>query len=80
MSEGFKNPYVSPSDQEVNLLMELLHGARYGEAETLYDYENMLGVNFLGASHDEIQSLKYKHPFCKKCYEYGLQYNQAIIT
>lgn len=34
----------------------------------VYDYENMLGVNFLDASHEEIESMKYKHLFCKKCY------------
>lgn len=44
----------------------------------VYDYHNMLGVNFLEASHDEIQNLKYKHPFCKKCYGYGLQYSEPM--
>jgi len=42
-----------------------------------YDYQNMLGVDFLDASQDEIQELKYRNPFCKKCYDYGLQYSQA---
>lgn len=44
----------------------------------VYDYQNMLGVNFLEASHDEIQALKYRHPFCKKCYDYGLQYSEPV--
>jgi tetratricopeptide (TPR) repeat protein len=44
----------------------------------VYDYRNMLGVNFTEASHDEIQALKYRHPLCKKCYDYGLQYSEPI--
>lgn len=44
----------------------------------VYDYQNMLGVNFMDASHDEIQALKYRHPLCKKCYEYGLQYSEPM--
>lgn len=42
----------------------------------VYDYQNMLGTNFLDASHDEIQQLKYKHPFCRECYGHGLQYSE----
>ena len=44
----------------------------------VYDYQNMLGVNFIEASHDEIQTLKYRHPFCKKCFDYGLQYSEPM--
>jgi MoaA/NifB/PqqE/SkfB family radical SAM enzyme len=40
-----------------------------------YDEQNMLGVNFVDTAHDDIQALKYRHPFCKKCYDYGLQYS-----
>lgn len=42
----------------------------------VYDYQNMLGVNFMDAAHEDIQALKYKNPFCKKCYDYGLQYSR----
>ncbi len=45
-----------------------------------YDAQNMLGVNFVDASHDEIQALKYRHPFCKKCYAYGLQYSHRTVA
>ncbi len=43
-----------------------------------YDSQNMLGVDFIDKSHAEIQQLKYRHPFCKKCYDYGLQYSEPL--
>jgi Flp pilus assembly protein TadD/pyruvate-formate lyase-activating enzyme len=46
----------------------------------VYDLRNMLGVNFLDASHDDIQALKYRHQFCKKCFDNGLQYSPAPVS
>ncbi len=46
----------------------------------VYDYQNMLGVNFMDTPRDAIQALKYQHPFCKKCYSYGLQYSRLKQT
>jgi hypothetical protein len=41
---------------------------------TVYDRENMLGVNFLDADFAELEARKYAHPFCETCYRYGLEY------
>ena len=41
---------------------------------TVYDRENMLGVNFLDADFAELEARKYVHPFCETCYRHGLEY------
>ena len=41
---------------------------------TVYDRENMLGLDFLEASHAEIEARKYSHPFCTTCYANRLEY------
>lgn len=38
----------------------------------VYDASNMLGVQFLDHTFEEIGRLKYQHEFCRKCYEAGL--------
>jgi len=43
---------------------------------SVYDQENMLGINFLDKTHSEIQEMKYSHQFCKQCYAAGLQYSK----
>lgn len=41
---------------------------------TVYDEDNMLGVNFLDEPFDALERRKYAHPFCKVCYERRLEY------
>jgi tetratricopeptide (TPR) repeat protein/organic radical activating enzyme len=45
---------------------------------SVYDYQNMLGVNFVDTAHADIQALKYKNPLCKTCYGHGLQYSKPL--
>jgi len=46
---------------------------------TVYDQENMLGVDFLGHDHAEIERRKYAHPFCAKCFKAGTEYTRAEL-
>jgi MoaA/NifB/PqqE/SkfB family radical SAM enzyme len=43
----------------------------------VYDKKNMLGVNFLERSHQEIETLKYQHPFCQTCRKNGCDYSST---
>lgn len=42
-----------------------------------FNDENTIGVNYLDADFDEIQRLKYEHPFCGTCYKHGLNYQDV---
>lgn len=77
---ALKKKYINPElDCELRFNMTTIN---YDGSVALccgvYDYQNMLGVSFLEKSHEEIQALKYQHPFCKKCYDYGLQYSENL--
>ena len=41
---------------------------------SVYDTENMLNAMFLDHPHEELQAMKYLHPFCAICYKQGLAY------
>lgn len=41
---------------------------------SVYEPHNMLGLDFLAASRDEIRARKYEHPTCDRCYRAGLAY------
>lgn len=75
-----KQPSINPGlDCELRFNMTTInYDGSVALCCSVYDQENMLGVNFLDASHDEIQALKYRHPTCKKCYGYGLQYSEPL--
>ena len=55
-------------------MMAINHDGQVALCCGVYDRPNMLGVHFLEAAHDDIQRLKYRHPFCAACYDLGLQY------
>ncbi|GBL06268.1 hypothetical protein [Glaciecola sp. KUL10] len=40
-----------------------------------YEKSNTLGVAFLDHSHEDIESLKYKHEFCKTCRKHACDYS-----
>ena len=46
---------------------------------SVYDAANMLGVGFLDRTHDELEAMKYAHPFCATCRANGLDYAPADL-
>lgn len=46
---------------------------------SVYNKENMLGVNYLDTPGSEIEKLKYRHPFCKTCKQYQMDYSPSSI-
>ena len=44
---------------------------------TVYEGDNMLGVNFLDEEHAALEARKYKHSFCDRCFASGSQYVPA---
>ena len=41
----------------------------------VYEAANMLGADFLGTSHEELERRKYAHPFCKTCKQFEMDYS-----
>lgn len=41
---------------------------------TVYEPENLLGLDFLSSTPAEIERAKYRHPTCARCYRAGLAY------
>ena len=46
----------------------------------VFEPENMLGVDFLGHSHEHLEELKYRHPNCRVCMKHGLHYAPTDLS
>ena len=47
---------------------------------SVYNQENMLGRDFLDTPHQELEQLKYSHPFCRTCKQYQMDYTPSSVT
>ncbi len=50
------------------------HDGRVALCCSVYENQNMLGVNFLDYSHAQLELMKYEHPMCATCHTAGLAY------
>ncbi|AKS41369.1 radical SAM protein [Wenzhouxiangella marina] len=47
---------------------------------SVYEPENLLGVDFLTTSRADIEARKYRHPTCQRCYRAGLAYLPSSLS
>lgn len=45
----------------------------------VYESSQMLGAHFIDTPREEIETLKYQHPFCSTCMQHGLDYSVAEL-
>lgn len=52
-------------------MMTINHDGAVALCCGVYESQNMLGVNFLDLTHEQLQARKYEHDFCKTCFKHG---------
>lgn len=56
------------------------HDGSVGLCCSTYSHTNQIAKNFMTVSHQDLEEIKYNHPFCKKCMNLGLSYSLCDVV